>query len=266
MPDVLDEAFRLYRANFPLLAGLSFAVALPSLAISLLSGSYSAVGTALEAVTHPMATFPTFTPPNLAGAILQYPVLIAMLPFQIGALLLATGSIVLGLPVTIPTALRGIVRRYFALLVLGLLYGTVAVTWLCLPLGIWLSVRLALAANVLLVEQAGIGAAIERSWQLTGRAFWRIFVILLLALLLGQVLEFALVPVFLGAAALFPGLPINLRGALLITSTTLVAQLVQPLFAVAVTLIYFDQRVRREALDLEMIAYRISQPSQEPTA
>lgn len=259
LPDILDESFRIYRANFTLFAGLSLALALPGLALALASGSYSVFGAAFEAISHPAATPPAFTAPNTPISLLQYPVQLALLPYQMGALLLASSRVILGGPASIPSVLRGITQRYLALMAIGLLYLAVLVTWLCLPLGIWLSVRLALAVNALLVEDAGIGSALDRSWRLTSHAFWRIFVILLLVLLLAEVVQTAVAPVFAGGAALLPGLSIGMRAALAISTLALIAQLVQPLVAIAVTLIYFDQRVRREALDLELFAHRIAQ-------
>lgn len=261
--DVLDESFRIYRANFPLLAGLALALALPALAITLISGSYSVVGAAIDAVSHPTSAPPDFTPPNSLATILQYPLQLALLPFQVGALLLASSSILLGNPATILSVLRDIARRYFALMALAVLYIAVLFALFCPPLGIWLAVRLAFAVNVLVVEKSGIGAAIERSWQLTNRAFWRTFAVLGLGLVLNQVLETAVAPVFMGAAAFAPGLPSGVRGALVISTLALVAQLLQPLLALAVTLIYLDMRVRREALDLELIALRIGQSGSE---
>ena len=259
--DVLDESFRLYRANFPLLAGLAVLLSIPILLISLLSGT----STVLSAYVQLIQAGPTATPPDLSGAagnpfigLLQYPVQLALVPFQAGSTFAATVAIVLGTPVTIGSALRTVFRRYWAIWVLSLLSGLAGFAILCPPLGIWLLTRLSMMIPVLFTEQAKIGTAIERSWYLTDHAFWRTFGVLILAAVLGYTLQSSLAGVFIATAAVFPGAPLEVRVILIVAIAQLMTQLVQPLFALAVTLLYFDLRVRKEAFDLEIMAYQLA--------
>lgn len=258
--DVLDESFRIYRANFPVLAGLAIFISLPLLAVQLLSGGsnvFSAYYTALISSTAP----PTdLTAGNPWIALLQYPVQLALLPFETAALFAAAVGIILGRPVTIRSALQTVLRRYWALWVLTLLYGVVSVAVCCPPLGIWLLTRLSMMFPVIFTEEALVGTAIERSWRLTDRAFWRTFAVLLLAWLLAQVLDIALAAVFVIGAGVFPGLLLELRVVLIVAVASLMVQVVQPIFTIAVTLLYFDLRVRREAFDLEVMAHQLSLP------
>ena len=257
--DVLDESFRLYRANFPLLAGLAVGLAIPVLAINLVSGSAGVLSSYYQVVTSPLtASPPDLTLSNPFAALLQYPVALALIPFQTGALFAAAAAIVLGTPVTIVSALRAVLRRYWAVWALSIFYGLAGFTLLCPPLGLWLLTRLSMLMPVFFTEQAPIGTTVERSWRLTDRAFWRTFSVLFLSLLLGYALQMALATVFLAAAGVFPGLPMVVRVVLIISLASLMTQLVQPLFALAVTLLYFDFRVRREAFDLEIMAYQLA--------
>ena len=257
--DVLDESFRLYRANFPLLAGLSVGLAIPVLAVNLISIGSSGAGDFFGALFSggvPPAATPSGAYPYVS--ILQYPVQLAMVPFQAGTLFAAAVAIVLGNPVGFSSALRSVVRRYWAIWAVSVLYLVSGFALVCLPLGAWLLTRLALTLPVLFTEQASVGTAIDRSWRLTDRAFWRTFVIVACTILLGYALQTALAGVFITAAGLFPGLPIVARLLLVVATASLMTQLVEPLFALAVTLVYFDLRVRREAFDLEILAYQVS--------
>jgi len=234
--DVLDESFRLYRANFPLLAGLAVGLAIPVLLINLLAGGAGILDAYYQAITAPVtATTRVFTGGNPFAAVLQYPVQLALVPFQTGALFAAAAAIILGTPVTIA-----------------------GFTLLCPPLGLWLLTRLLMMMPVLFTEQPPIGITVQRSWRLTERAFWRTFWVLFLSLLLGYALQTALAVVLLTGAGVVPGLPGAVRLVLIVSLASLMTELVQPLFALAVTLLYFDFRVRREAFDLEMMAYQLT--------
>ena len=256
--DVLDESFRIYRANFPVLAGLAVLLAIPVLVIQLASGSIDILSAAYGSIVSG-----TSTPASAAAfgnpfvSLLQYPVSLALLPFIYCSLYAATVGIVLGNPVTMVSALRTVLRRYWALWAMAFLYGLAAVA-LCLPpVGIWLLTKLSLMFPAIFTEQAPLGGAIERSWRLTDGAFWRAFVLLLLSYLLINILASSLGGVFAGAALLFPGLPVQIRIILTVAVAQIMVKLVEPIYTIAVTLLYFDLRVRREAFDLEVMAYQL---------
>jgi hypothetical protein len=256
--DVLDESFRLYRANFPLLAGLAIGLVIPLLAIQLFSGAYSGLGILFDAFSNPSSVTPLVQPPNPFVTLLQYPVQLALVPFQAGALFAAAVAIVLGTPVSIGSVLRAVLKRYWALWAISLLYGLASLGLLCLPLGIWLLTRLSMMIPVLFTEMAPASTAIDRSWRLTDHAFWRTFALLLLSLVLAYVVQAALAGVFVSTAAIFPGLTTGLRVILIVGLASLMTQLVQPLVVMAITLLYFDLRVRKEAFDLELMAYQLA--------
>lgn len=256
--DILDESFRLYRANFPLLAGIAIALAIPSIAISLVGGGATSIAGIYANALSGSAASPNTTFGNPYITLLDYPVQLVLAPFQTGTLLAASYAIVLGLPAGFGQAFGTVWRRYWALAILTIFYGLVSVTLICLPVGIWLLVRLALAIPALFTERAPFSSAVERSWQLTARAFWRTFGVVVLTLLLGYALQTALAGVFVAAAGIFPGIPLEARLLLIISVASLMTQLVEPLLALAITLIYFDARVRKEGFDLEMTAYQLA--------
>lgn len=121
-------------------------------------------------------------------------------------------------------------------------------------------VRLAyLAAPALMLEDLGILAALRRAWALSARQFWRIFGIWLLAVVIismaSQMLAF---PVSIGAQVL--GLALEdgrllfffvIVGAAL--GQILTSALTVPFTAGVCALQYLDQRMRREAYDVELM-------------
>ncbi|TME15401.1 MAG: hypothetical protein E6I70_13710 [Chloroflexi bacterium] len=269
VPDVLDECFRLYRNHFALFAGVAILGAVPVTVLQLLAGTGNVYGTFYRVVTSPQSVNFANGPPtaNPYLSFLQLPISIAIAPFQYGTVTLAVISVILGTPATVWSVARDVLRRYWALLALYLLYTAAGIALVCLPLGIWLLVRLSMALPVLFTERASIGTAIDRSWRLVERNWWRIFGTFVLVSILVAVLEYALLPLFMAVVFLLPGLSPDLRGDLAVIVTALIGQLTLPFYAAAVTLLYFDLRVRKEAFDLEMMAYSIThgQPEEAVT-
>ncbi|MQA84984.1 MAG: hypothetical protein GEV03_10260 [Streptosporangiales bacterium] len=127
--------------------------------------------------------------------------------------------------------------------------------------GVWLYVRLALAAPALILERAGVIGALRRSWTLIRGSFWRVLGILLLTVLIGTTVGLLLqtpfaiagqVPIIVNPDPAGPGLKISLViGAL---GGILAGTVVSPFSAGVTTLLYVDQRMRREGLDMTLHA------------
>jgi hypothetical protein len=130
-------------------------------------------------------------------------------------------------------------------------------------LGAWLGTKLALVPSVIVLERAGIGRAMRRSWTLTNGNFWRTFgLIVLVGLILGFAANVVVQPIsFLGtilASILDPAFGDTY---LAITIGTTIATLVLSILIGAITsvvqaaliaVIYIDLRMRTEGLDLEL--------------
>lgn len=254
--DLLDESFRLYRAHFALFAALAIAVAIPTVCFQILGGTGTVFANLFSAVNNPAALN---SPPILQSplGLLQYPVTLLLLPFQSGTLVLASVLICLDQPVSFTGVLRMVLRRYFGLWLLNLVLLVATTALVCLPLGLFLLVRLSLSLPVLFAERTGATAAIERSWRLTARSFWRTLLVLALVLVVNYAVSLALAPLLYALAALLPGLSMQARGDLVVVVSGLLGQIVLPLYAISITLVYLDLRVRREAYDLELEAYRL---------
>ena len=75
--DVLDESFRIYRANFPVLAGLAILLFIPLLAVQLLSGTTSVLSAYYAGLATGSVPLADLTAGNPFISLLQYPVQLA---------------------------------------------------------------------------------------------------------------------------------------------------------------------------------------------
>ncbi len=143
-----------------------------------------------------------------------------------------------------------------ALAVLG---GLVAV-----PVILWLMVRFALASPALMLERQGVIQSLRRSAKLVQGAWWRTFGIIALTLLLTLLVSMIIAVPFsviafavdgTGFGDLFSGTTPEFGWAFLIITgigSVIASSITYPISAGVTVLLYIDQRIRREALDIEL--------------
>ncbi|WP_449336529.1 DUF7544 domain-containing protein [Streptomyces kanasensis] len=129
---------------------------------------------------------------------------------------------------------------------------------------LWLTVRFSLSYSVLMLERQGVVASLRRSAKLVRGAWWRIFGILILTALLTIVvtmivaLPFGILAYAVdgdGISSLFSGGGEPIGWSFLIITgigSVLASAIMYPISAGVAVLLYVDQRIRREALDLEL--------------
>ena len=141
------------------------------------------------------------------------------------------------------------------LLVLGLF---VPASWV---VALYFGVYWSLAAPTYVLERIPVTAALRRSFQLVRTQWWRVFAILLLGGLIAVIISSILsVPFTLGATFLDtsadptdPFAGTSTLGLVLTSVGTILASTVTAPFSAGISgLLYFDQRIRREALDIEL--------------
>ncbi|MDQ6884847.1 MAG: hypothetical protein M3077_11530 [Candidatus Dormibacteraeota bacterium] len=288
--ELLDESFKLYRRHFAVIAGVALAVILPSLVVTLISGSYRANSVtyiqqliqnsndpaALQAL---QARQPQFSPLYF----LTFPIALLLLPLSLGAIYYAATSLAAGHTETVGSVLLGTLRRYFGILGIAILSGLPALgailivaivvvifiaahaNALAVAVGIlagiaalvfivWLGVRWTLAYAVLLAERVGPGRALGRSFALVSGNWWRTAGILLLVGILVSIIQSAIGALFTGIAALVPGLSEDLRSGAVTVVAALVNAVVGAISPIAITMLYLDLRVRKEGVDLDQLA------------
>ncbi|MEU4348846.1 glycerophosphoryl diester phosphodiesterase membrane domain-containing protein [Streptomyces sp. NPDC023838] len=129
---------------------------------------------------------------------------------------------------------------------------------------IWLLVRFSLAAPALMLERQSLVKSLRRSAKLVRGAWWRIFGITLLTLLLTFIVSMIIAIPFTvigtlvddgGASSLFSGASSDFGWPFLIITgigAVIGSAITYPISAGVAALLYIDQRIRREALDLDL--------------
>jgi hypothetical protein len=124
--------------------------------------------------------------------------------------------------------------------------------------------KLALAIPACILEQLPVGVALRRSWYLTKGSVGRIMLVNLLTWVLSAVLGLALTVPGQVLAATLPT-KAQLLGLVLQHLGGFIAGVVAgPIATTAIALIYYDQRVRKEAFDLQHMMEAMGQQAQTP--
>jgi hypothetical protein len=261
--DLLDETFRMYRRNFVLFAGISVIVSIPSAALS--GYGYSLFGNLFQQSTTgaaPNFGFLEATIPALAlGALIN----LALIPFFYGAVVYAACESAQGRAVSAGGIFSAVLHRYFPLLGYYVLIGLMVIVFCLIPLWIWIWVGWLVVTPVMFVENSGLVRAMGRSWRLVEGRWWRTFLVVFLIFIVQYVVRLALNAfIALGQFLLVIVAPSAIVLALSGATQVIVDSLVNPVLQIAIVLVYFDLRVRREGLDLFQLAQRVSHPLPAP--
>ena len=232
--ELLDRTFTLYRRHFLQFIGLA---PLQSLLTMAIQAAVRTATTPLGVVLGLLAQFLTnFVVSSIIGA----------------ATVHAVSHLYLERPVTIADAFRAALPHFVKVGVLSILVGLIAglgAILLIVP-GVLLALRYSLVIPAAVIEDETIQGAMQRSAHLASGAWPRIFLIycLFFVMLLVMSTLLTLPSLFAGGpgsdTALVPGFLNDLAGYV-------AGVLVTPLMTIAIALLYFDQRVRKEAFDLE---------------
>ncbi|MCX5391039.1 hypothetical protein [Streptomyces sp. NBC_00094] len=130
--------------------------------------------------------------------------------------------------------------------------------------GVWLLIRYSLASPALMLERQGVVSSLKRSAKLVQGSWWRIFGITLLTQLLIFIftmiiaIPFTIVGIAIdgdGFSGLLSGSSTAFGWPFLIVTGiggVITSAVTYPISAGVTVLLYVDQRIRREALDLEL--------------
>jgi hypothetical protein len=203
-------------------------------------------------------------------------VLIAVLVrvFLAGFLTIAVGKAVLGQPVTSGEVWARVRPRLLALLGLTLVFPAVALVAVVLVvvvalaagavaillglalfvISLWLYILFSLATPALMLESAGIRQAFGRSRTLVRGSWWRVFGITLLAGIIASIVALIIVaPFTLLSGGFSTSAVIDFKYLALTTIGGIIASTLTEPFAAGVSvLLYTDQRMRREGMDIEL--------------
>ncbi|WP_367322692.1 glycerophosphoryl diester phosphodiesterase membrane domain-containing protein [Streptomyces sp. HUAS ZL42] len=171
-------------------------------------------------------------------------------------MLIAAG---IGLAGTLPGILVAVAGNGEAGTALAILGGLGAVI-----VALWLMIRFSLASPALMLEKQSITKSMSRSAKLVRGSWWRVFGIQLLATIIANIIAAIIVVPFTFLAAALGGGGISgfvdsggsdVGWTFLIVSgigSVVGSMITFPITAGVTVLLYIDQRIRREALDLDL--------------
>jgi hypothetical protein len=255
--DLLDETFRMYRRHFFLFAGISVILSIPVAAAAGYVFFSVFANLAQQAASNQVPDLG----PAIVSLVVFFVLYLVLYPLLYGAITYATCESALGRPVTFWAALGSAVRRYIHIVGYFLVLGLMVLFFCLFPLWIWISVAWVLVMPVMFIEQKGLFSAMGRSWRLVEGRWWRTFLIVFLMGILIEVVASALGAfLFLAQTLLQVFVSSYVSLAISETANIIVSSLVTPIFQIAIVLIYFDLRVRKEALDLFQLAQHLGTP------
>jgi hypothetical protein len=256
--ELLDRTFSLYRSHFGLFLGI---FALPHLCVL----GFQCLGLAFQAT--PVGTFDIsrVLMVVLWGLATIFLSLVATATSQ-AATVVAVSQVHLDRPAGVMESFSRVKNQIAGVIGLSLSVGFL-VGLACLALivpGILLAIRWSIAVPVKVLENKSVGESMSRSSELTQGNRGRIFVIWLLFVVLS-----------IGVSLLLQW-PIRIAGGVSgITATQQLASvwrvaslvatfvsecLVGPLVTIAFSLVYYDERVRKEAFDLQLMMTTLDAP------
>ena len=257
--DILDTTFSYYRDHFRLLIGIS----------------------AIYAFWH---LFHRFVFSFSTHWLIDWFALVVDALFY-GWLVCASMQIYLGRHITPGATFRQVKRRFWSFLgssliwllvimmgvIIDDLFGAILSLIIGLPCGIYFGTRWGFHAQAVLVEEVSATNALRRSRELVTGTWWRvfgmIFAIFVLALVIELILVTSLMSIFVlsGVAGEIDfaemirqvlqimGHNAEEANSLLFVFTAVIDIFTTPILSIGITLLYFDQRIRKEGFDIEMM-------------
>jgi hypothetical protein len=257
--EILDAAVSLYRARFGALVRLTAIVVIPVQvfnALVLLSTAPEDVTIGTTGPTPVYDSNEAFWVP-LAGTLVVNIAVTLSTAFAIAAVMRLVADEYVGSTPGASSA-RLALQRLGPVLGLATITSLVVLvgTFACLLPGLFLQVVWIVAMPALLLEGAGVGGALKRSFQLTKTRFWSSAAVYFVGSMLTGLVSFGLTLVAFAAI----GAAVEGTTALAISqglAGALTSVLTTPFTAAAVIVLYFDLRVRTEGYDVQVELQRL---------
>ena len=255
--EILDVAINVYRSRFGVLVKVVAVIVGPVL----LLGALVQVSVTPASLTTAGGETPKLTAGDLS-ALLAGLLIVTLLSFVAGQI--ATGACFkvvsgayLGEQLDWRESLRFAAARLRSLIWLAVLFGFLVVLGMlaCLLPGVYFSVAWAVAIPVLLFEGAPGRAALKRSRALVEGRWWPSAGVLVVAFFLTAIVGAAFGGILGAAVASVDNDVVSALGRAL--GNVAASVLTTPFLAAVTTVLYFDLRVRKEGLDLELMARHV---------
>jgi hypothetical protein len=290
LAELLDRSFSTYKRHLWLFVGI---MAVPAVVATLYAVAMQAFsGTITPEMAPEQVMFRVI--PMMIGAFVFMIVYLVVYAFALGATTIAVGQLYKGQEPTVGESYRE-VRRHGGRLILLLIWVTLRLggTWMGLVIlttvlsvilafasriasGIfvvvgmiagflftgYLAVRYGVSVSAVVLEDLSAGQALSRSVQLTEDHRGRVFLIILCAMMISYATAAILQgPFMLGAFIAGPGTPtaigLTIVGAVL---GGIGGMFSGPIMIIGLAMVYYDLRIRKEALDLRMMLDSLDTP------
>ncbi len=291
--ELMDRTLVLYRRNFKLFVGIASVGPASYLLFQLLT-----IGSASVQAGAPNRVNP-FSAASLGfGFLAGFFIMLAGMAIAHGATVRAVAAVHLGFPIKIVEAYRSLKGKFWRIIgvfvcmgllaFLAVIGGSLLIFMLMLvvrtlslvepgrlgqafamivgfstiliigisAMVVW--VRYALAIACCVVEDLGVVKSIKRSATLSRGSRFRIFLIYLVFVLLSVFLGAALGAFAGGVGALITN--ITARLILIYLASFIAGVLTGPLATIGIALVYYDERVRKEAFDLQLMMSSLDSP------
>ncbi len=250
--ELLDRTVQLYRRHFAVFVGI---VALPQvLLLPLQLGNlWSRQGNGINLAT-------------ASGVLLLGLLSIVLMALAQGATVVSVSRLYLNQPTSIRESYQHVTARAVTLVGLLLAVGLLCALGfilLILP-GILLALRWSLVVPAAVLENTNVADSMSRSAALTAgdrvRIFGIYFVYFVLAIVFSSIWQ---IPVFVAvlAAGRSAANPPFWTQVVQVCGAFATNVLIGPLLTIAISLVYYDERVRKEAFDLEHLMAQMDQPT-----
>jgi hypothetical protein len=254
--ELLDRTFFLYRKHFVLFAGI---IALPYL----LYLAFQLVGVAIRPGVGSSMTFAISTIFWSLGTVIIY---LGVTAASQGATVIAVSQVHLERPASVIESYRRIGPRVVSLslmlIAIGLAIG-IGFILLIVP-GLILLSMWSLTIPVAVLENKGLSDSVNRSAELTKGERGRILLIYILFVILIWAISMLInLPVLALVGVMARGNPEAMMGwpqVALALSGFVTQCLVGPLLTIALALVYYDERVRKEAFDIQLMMTTLDGP------
>lgn len=292
--ELMDRTLVLYRKNFKLFVGIASLGPATYLVFQLLTISSASVQARAPNRVNP------FSAASLGfGFLAGFLIMLAGMAIAHGATVRAVAAVHLGFPIKILEAYRSLKGKFWRIIgvfvCMGLLaflaviagsllivilmlvvrtlslvepgrlgqafglivgFGTILIIGIS-AMVVW--VRYALAIACCVVEDLGVVKSIKRSATLSKGSRFRIFLIYLVFVLLSILLGAALGALAGGVGTLITN--ITARLILIYLASFIAGVLTGPLATIGIALVYYDERVRKEAFDLQLMMSSLDPPA-----
>ncbi len=276
--ELLDSTFTVYRRRFLTIIGIAALCQVPYVALQYLGGRsalttiQSLQGKSPATTAAAQRELSKLVGPGLTLVAITLAYYLLLLPLMEAATIHVVSHDYLDRPTSLSAALRGAARRFWSLAGYLLLQLAVAIAAPILlvvivavlgaaPVAVLLGfagagwmiyslVKMTLGVPALVLETLSPVQALRRSWHLTRGSFWRL---VLLYLVIG-IASWILTGLVGGPVGLMVGAAgsVNALSAQILAGG-LAGVLTSPFIPIALTLFYYDVRIRREAFDIAML-------------